>query len=189
MWTSRQNAELLRPAWNAELLRPALEMECGVFQTRVRRGVYSDPRLKSLFSLGTRGPRWKWNAEFFKLAWDAEFTQTRVWSLCFPLGRKVPVLVERDLRVEVRFASNDLSLVIFRQPTELSPKFLKLHSWLGQILNHFGLQLISGFPWLDWQSFEMVWAWFYLDCNLHECTIELLEASKKDHHKCLRNSV
>ena len=34
-----------------------------------------------------------------------------------------------------------------------------------------------GLPWLDWQSFEISWAWSCLNFCLHECTVELLEAS------------
>ena len=29
----------------------------------------------------------------------------------------------------------------------------------------------------------------YLDSGIRECTVELLEASREDRHKCLRNSV
>ena len=94
--------------------------------------------------------------------------------------------LKHNLHVEVRFTSDDLSLVIFRQPTEPPLKILKLRSWLRQILKHSGLQLISGFPRLDWWSFEMLWAWSSLNCGLCECTVELLKASRKG---CLRNSV
>jgi len=55
--------------------------------------------------------------------------------------------------------------------------------------NTLDFNLISGSPRLDWQSFEMPWAYSYLDSSLHECTIKLLEVSREDPHDCLRNSV
>ena len=58
--------------------------------------------------------------------------------------------MKRGLRFEVRLTSDGLSLVIFRQPIELPPKFLTLHSLLGQILKYIGLQLIlSSHDWID----------------------------------------
>ena len=139
----------------------------------------------------------KWSAKLLRLALDMErevpqtrieygLTQACVWSLCASWIQGPRFSLNCKLRVEVRFASDDLSLVIFEQPTEPPPKFSIFSSWLGRILKYFGLQLNFGFPWLDWQSFEMSWAWSYLKCGLHECTVELLEASRKDCHKCFR---
>jgi len=78
------------------LLRHVLEMGRGVAQTRVRCGV---PQT-----------RVGWDAELLRLALNA--------SLVRPAS-KVPMLrcphfsLKYDLRVEVRFESDDLSLVIF----------------------------------------------------------------------------
>jgi len=48
----------------------------------------------------------------------------------------------------MRPISKALSLVIFRQPTELPPKFSKLCSWLGQISEYWA-SCWFGLPWLD----------------------------------------
>jgi len=62
-------------------------------------------------------------------------TQTHVEAGLLKLASEVFVLLETrglhfsskcDIRVEGRFASDDLSLVIFGQPTEPPPKFLIL---------------------------------------------------------------
>ena len=44
----------------------------------------------------------------------------------------------------MKFASDDLSLVIFRQPIEPPPKFLTLCGRLGRISKYFELHLILG---------------------------------------------
>jgi len=80
---------------------------------------------------------------------------------------------------------DDLSSVIFRQPTESPPKFFIFRGWLGRILKYFGLWLNSYFSWLDWQSFEMPWAWSCLECGLLECTVKPFEATRDDHGECL----
>ena len=40
--------------------------------------------------------------------------------------------------------------------------------------------------WMDWQSFEMIGAWSCLHSGLHQCIVELVDASIKDHHKYLK---
>ena len=82
------------------MLRPALDTERGVTQTRVR-----------------------WDAEILRLASNAGLFRPAS-EVSVLLGTRGPRFnLKRDLRVEVRFASDDLSLVIFRQPTESPPKF------------------------------------------------------------------
>ena len=68
---------------------------------------------------------------------------------------------------------------------EPPPKFLIFRRWLGQITKNFEFWLNLGFPWLDWQSFEVPWAWSCLDCGLRECTVKLFEAARDDRHGCL----
>ena len=155
-----------RLKWRAKLLRSALDMERGITQTRVGRDT---ELLRPALNAGLLMPAF----EVFMLLW----TRGPHFSL------------KRDLHVEVRFASDDLSLVIFGQPTESPPKFSILCDWLGWFLKYFRFRLNLGFPWLDWQSFEMPWAWSCLDCGLRECTVELLEAFRKDCCKWLGNSV
>ena len=165
IWSETQGFSDPRLKWSAELLRLALDLECGVTQTRVSR-----------------------DAELLKLASNAGLLRpaSEVSVLLWMRGPRFSL--KRDLHIEMWFTSDDLPLVIFGQPIEFPLKFLKLRSWLGRISKYFELQLILGFPWLDWQSFEMSWAWSCLDCGLRECTIELLEVSREDCHECLRNS-
>ena len=51
--------------------------------------------------------------------------------------------MKRDLRVG-RFASDDLSLMIFAQPRESPPKFLILRGLLERISEYFGLHVDLG---------------------------------------------
>ena len=81
----------LRLKWDAGLLRPCVR--CGVTQTRVRRDA---ELLWLVLNAGLLRPA----SEVSVLLWT--------WGLRFSL--------KCDLRVEVRFESDDLSLVIFRQP-------------------------------------------------------------------------
>ena len=72
----------------------------------------------------------------------------------------------------MRFTYDDLSLVIFEQPTELPPKFLKLRSCLEQISKHFGLQLILGsHNWTDnllrCPELDPVWILLFLSVLLN----------------------
>jgi len=163
-----------RLSWDARFLIPASKVELQVAQTGAWHGTrsYSDPRWMGREVTQTRVER--------------GLTHACVWSLCASWDARSAFWT---LRVEVRFASEDLSLVIFGHPTEPLPKFSILRGWLRWISKYFGLQLNLGFPWLDWQSFEIPWAWSCLHCGLREYTVELLEASRKDRHKCLRNSV
>jgi len=92
-----------RLKWSAELLRPALEMGRGVAHTHVRRGV---PQTR--------------------IGWDVELLRLALNTGLLRLASEVSVLLwmrgprfslKHELRVEVRFLSDDLSLVIFGQPT------------------------------------------------------------------------
>ena len=65
------------------------------------------------------------------------------------------------------------------------PKFSMFRGWLGRISKYFGLWLNSYFSWLDWQLFEILWAWSCLECDLCECTIKPFEAARNDHGECL----
>jgi len=78
-----------------------------------------------------------------------------------------------------------LSSVIFRQPTEPPPKFSIFRGWLGRILKYFRLWLKSYFSWLDWQLFEILWAWSYLKYSLRECTVKPFEVIRGDRRECL----
>jgi len=81
------------------LLRPALEIGRGVAQTRVRCRV---PQIHV----------W-WDTELLRLALNASlFKPTSEVSMLLWM-RVSRFSLKRDLRVEVRFASDDLSLVIF----------------------------------------------------------------------------
>ena len=82
------------------MLRPVLDMECGVTQTRVGQ-----------------------DAKLFRPALNAGLLMpaSEVFMLLWTLGLRFSL--KHDLRVEVRFASDDLSLVIFGQLTEPFPKF------------------------------------------------------------------
>ena len=98
---------------------------------------------------GFSDPRLKWSAKLLRLALDLkrEVTQTRVaWDVellrlmsntsLLRLASEVSILLEmqgpqfsseRDLRIEMRLASDDLSLVIFGQSTEFPLTFSILH--------------------------------------------------------------
>ena len=86
------------------MLRLVLEMGRGVAQTLREMQSSSDSR------------------------WTQVYSCPRLKSSCFYWTRDPRFSLKRDLRVEVRFAFDDLSLVIFGQPTEPPPKFLKLRS-------------------------------------------------------------
>ena len=80
---------------------------------------------------------------------------------------------------------DDLSSVIFRQSTELPLKFSKLRGWLGWISKHFGLCWQQALQdWTDnllrYLKLDGVWI-----LGLRECTVELFEATREDHHQCL----
>ena len=87
------------------MLRPALNMECEFTQTRVG-----------------------WDAELLKLASNAGLLSpaSEIFMLLGTRGSRFSS--KRDFRVEVRFVSDDLSLVTFGQSTKPPPKFSKLHS-------------------------------------------------------------
>ena len=100
--------------WDTELLRLTLESRCGVLQTRVRCRVTQ-----------TRIER---DVELLRLALNASLLRPTSEVSIFLWTRGPHLSLKRDLRVEVRFASDDLSLVIFGKPIEPPPKFLKLRS-------------------------------------------------------------
>ena len=85
------------------MLRPALDIERGVTQTRVG-----------------------WDAKLLRLSSDAGLLRPAS-EVSVLLGTRGPHFSSKcDIRVKVRFASDDLFLVIFGQLTELPPKFLIL---------------------------------------------------------------
>jgi len=123
--------------WDTGFLRPAFKVERRVAQTCSWNGMRgcSDPRLSQ-------------DARFFRPALDAKLLRLTLntgllrsasevsvflWTRCLRLSLKC------DLHVEVRFAYDDLSLVIFGQPTEPPQKFSKFRNWLGWVLKYFGL--------------------------------------------------
>jgi len=86
------------------LLRPALDIEWEVTQTRVG-----------------------WDAELLRLASNAGLLRPAS-EVSVLLGTQGSSFSSKyDLRVEVRFASDNLSLVIFGQLTGLPPKFSILY--------------------------------------------------------------
>jgi len=89
--------------WSAKLLRLTLDLEHEITQTRVDQDT---ELLRPAFNAGL----FMSASEVFILLW--------IWGPRFSL--------KRDLRVEVRFASDDLSLVIFGQLTAMS----NFKSWL-----------------------------------------------------------
>ena len=85
------------------MLRPVLEMGRGVAWTRVRCGL---PQT-----------RFGWEAEFLRLALNASLLRPASEVSVLFWMRGPCFNLKRNLRVEVRFASADLTLVIFGQPT------------------------------------------------------------------------
>jgi len=83
-----------RLKWSAKLLRLALDLEHGITQTRVGR-----------------------DTELFRRASDTSLLKPTS-EISILLGARGPHFsLKCDLRVKVSFASDDLSLVIFRQST------------------------------------------------------------------------
>jgi len=78
------------------------------------------------------------------LAQNATFVLHHWWSPTLAFVWK------RDPRISMRPAFEALSSVIFRQPIEPLPRFLKSHGWLRRILKYFGLHLDLGLH--DWSS-------------------------------------
>ena len=78
----------------------------GVTQTRVERG-FTQTRVG-------------WDAELLRLVLNAGLLRpaSEVFILLWTRGPFFSL--KRDLRVEVRFAYDDLSMVIFEQPTRIS---------------------------------------------------------------------
>ena len=103
------------------MVRLAVDLEHGITQTRVGR-----------------------DAESLRLASNVGLLRPTS-EVSVLLGTRGPRFsLKCDLKV--RFVSDDLSLVIFGQPTELPSKFLILRGLLGRILKYFGLRLNLGFP-------------------------------------------
>jgi len=66
----------------------------------------SDPRFEVCVCPWTRGSRCSWNTTF-----------ALKWGPRLPLDARFAFYLKHDLRVEVRSASEDLSLMIFKQTT------------------------------------------------------------------------
>jgi len=72
---------------------------------------------------GVTQTRVGWDVELLRLASNSGLLRPAS-EVSVLLGTRGPHFsVKRDLHVEVRFASDDLSLVIFGQPTEFPLKF------------------------------------------------------------------
>ena len=131
---------------------------------------YVDAVLKVRISIRMRSyldPRETWDVEVFRPVWDAELlrptwdaellkpafevtcrvAQTLILKSTFTLEREVRVLVETlpSRWSEARIVRTCL-LMIFRQPTELPPKFLTLRDWLGWISEYFRLHVNFRLP-------------------------------------------
>ena len=121
------------------------------------------------------------------------FQPSRLWSSqwCWDAGFN-PRVYGAALVAMINLASgvwilllDDSSSMIFRQPTEPPPKFSIFRGWVGQISKYFRFWLNAYFSWLDWQSFEILWAWSHLEYGLRECTVKPFEATRNDRGECL----
>jgi len=82
--------------------------------------------------------------------------------------------------------SDDLSSVIFKQPTEPPPKFSKLRGWLGWILKYFRFLLLAASS-RDWTGnllryLELDLVWFFVIMSI---LLNSFEATRDDHRECL----
>ena len=116
VWNETQGFSYPHLKWSAKLLKLTLGLECIVTQTLISQDV-----------------------ELLKLTSNAGLLRpvSEVSMLLEMQGSRFSS--KRDLRVEVRLAFDDLSLVMFWIVYRTPPNFLILCGWLGRILKYFGL--------------------------------------------------
>jgi len=129
-----------RLKWDTRFLRLASEVKRQVTQARAlpETQSYSDSR-------------WNWDARFLRPASAKLLRPALNVSLLMPASEVFMLLwtrrprfsLKRDLRVEVRFASDDLSLVIFGQLTCLLGTQVTYHAFTIQIPVRFSIEAMG----------------------------------------------
>jgi len=171
-------------------------IDCCLLQQRCGSRVGHRPR----FGVGTRSTHAHFSVEtqsFTCLHFEVE---TRPWlrsafwrnNATFAFNERTRPLRESVFGFETRPSRltwdsrfEILSLVIFRQPTELPPKFSKLHGWLERISEHFETSCWLGPSWFGlticWSILRLIlsrswssWVYCWTTWSL-----------KEDHHKYL----